>query len=80
MFDIDASKDDFDAVCQQYLPFITDRILSLRLSDDDFLEFLLIRNNQMSVKENQLHNSFKFILFFQSEHIIYPCERKDQKI
>jgi hypothetical protein len=34
-FDIDVLKYDFDAVCQQYLPFITDRILFLRLSDDD---------------------------------------------
>jgi hypothetical protein len=35
MFDIDVSKHDFDAVCQQYLPFITDRIL---------IDFFLIKN------------------------------------
>jgi hypothetical protein len=31
-------------------------------------------NNRMSFKENQWH----YIFFLQSEHIIYPCERKDQ--
>ncbi|CAF3485671.1 unnamed protein product [Rotaria sp. Silwood1] len=29
------SKYDFDTVCQKYLPSITDRIITLRLSDDD---------------------------------------------
>ncbi|CAF2712905.1 unnamed protein product [Rotaria sp. Silwood2] len=29
------SKYDFDIVCQKYLPSISDRIISLRLSDDD---------------------------------------------
>jgi len=30
-----SSKYNFDLICHQYLPFITDRIYSLRLSDDD---------------------------------------------
>lgn len=29
------SKSDFDLICQKYLPSLTDRIISLRLSDDD---------------------------------------------
>jgi hypothetical protein len=46
------------------------------------LEFLLIRNIQMSVKENQLNNSFNFLsLFFNqntsSNHVKENIEKSD---
>ncbi len=45
-----------------------------------FLKFLLIRNNRMSVKENQLHNSFKFIYFFFNQNISSTHVKEKTKI